>query len=596
MSTPATQLFGGGDDPTPAANGDSLVGTQVGAFTLVRKIGEGGMGSVYLGEHAVIGSRVAVKMLHPHLATSKEVVNRFFAEARAVNLIGHENIVSIFDLNAVPPDRYYLVMEYLEGEPLSSLIAKPMAPALMAKIFSQVCDALDAAHAAGVVHRDLKPENIFVVKRGRNPHFAKVLDFGIAKLFNVTTGEHTSLGAVIGTPEYMSPEQAAGDQIDGRSDVYALGVIAYRLLTGQLPFTGRGLAQILIAHHSRTPTAPNTLRPELPAALSEAVMRALAKDPGQRFPSAGAFAEAVDAAVLPSTRTPPLPTPAPRHQTSLAGHLDRAGRPPLAVRCGDISKGGVFLSEISEFPPLFGRAKLTLNGPEGPFSSEVEIVRHVTPEQAKTWGMQPGVGVQFVNPPQEFRSQVARLLGALPVLSPATPHLGGDPEADRVLERFRDRPEDPYLLLGARADSDFGDLRALVLEARETLTVLAQRQLSIAQRNMRDQLLSRITQAERTLCDPEARARFDADRGNFVGIARCIAAGLPPEKLEVLQREYRQKHPDSGNKAEIHLIAGEALAAQGDLQRALTELEAGLAVDPLAFSLHQRYWKVRRRV
>ena len=594
VPTPATQLFAGTDTPAPT-NGDGLVGTQIGAFTLVRKLGEGGMGSVFLGEHAVIGSKVAVKMLHPHLATSREVVNRFFAEARAVNLIGHENIVSIFDLNAVPPDKYYLVMEYLEGQPLSNLCAEPMEPALAVKILSQACDALEAAHAAGVVHRDLKPENIFVLKRGRNPHFVKVLDFGIAKLFHSNPSERTSLGAVIGTPEFMSPEQAVGEAIDGRSDVYALGVIAYRLLTGELPFTGRGLAAILLAHASKPPRPLEQLRPELPKALCAAVLRALAKDPAERFQKAGDFAEALEAAVKPGPT--PLPIlPAPRHQAGFKGQLERTGRPPLEVRCQDISKGGVFLAELAELPPLFSRGKLTLSTGEGTLSSEVEIVRHVTPEQARTWGMSPGAGVQFVNPSGSFRDKVGRLIAGLPMIPTPAPPPGGDPEADQVLERFRERPDDPYLLLGARADSDFGDLRALVRDARSALETLTQKHLSPTQKATRERLLGRIAQAEATLCDPIARARYDAVRGNFYGIARCIAAGLDLDRLATLQKEYREKHPEASERAEIHLITGEALAAQGDMRRAITEFEAGLAVDPLAFSLHQRYWKARRRV
>ncbi|RKH33326.1 serine/threonine-protein kinase, partial [Corallococcus llansteffanensis] len=177
-------------------------------FRLVRRVGRGGMGSVYLGEHESIGSRVAVKVLHEHLARYPELVQRFHAEARAVNLIGHENIVSIFDLNAAAP-RPYLIMEYLEGAPLSAWVGTPLSAAAVVPMLSQVCDALEAAHARGIVHRDLKPDNIFLVKRGRGMPFVKVLDFGIAKLLDASMPE-TLAGIIVGTPEYMAPEQSLG--------------------------------------------------------------------------------------------------------------------------------------------------------------------------------------------------------------------------------------------------------------------------------------------------------------------------------------------------------------------------------------------------
>ena len=223
---------------TPASSApDPLLGTTVGSFRLVRRIGHGGMGSVYLGEQALIGSKVAVKVLHEHLASDASLVQRFYAEARAVNLIGHPNIVNIFDMNVVPPRRYYLIMEYLEGEPLSAAPPGPMAPEHAIPILIQVCQARQAAHARGVVHRDLKPENIFLCRRD-GPPFVKILDFGIAKLFGseMQLGQ-THAGWIVGTPEYMAPEQGSGEGLDGRADLYALGIIAYRLATGRLPFT-----------------------------------------------------------------------------------------------------------------------------------------------------------------------------------------------------------------------------------------------------------------------------------------------------------------------------------------------------------------------
>jgi serine/threonine protein kinase len=192
-----------------AVENDPIVGTTLGSFKISRVIGRGGMGTVYLGEHAIIGSRVAIKVLQERLASDEGLVARFYAEARAVNLIGHENIVNIFDMNVVPPHRYYLVMEFLEGKPLNHLMTQPVPAAVSIPILTQVCDALQAAHEAGVVHRDLKPENIFLIRRGKLENFVKVLDFGLAKLLDTTRSNTlTAAGLIVGTPEFMSPEQA----------------------------------------------------------------------------------------------------------------------------------------------------------------------------------------------------------------------------------------------------------------------------------------------------------------------------------------------------------------------------------------------------
>ena len=319
-----TQLRGR-DEPK-----DALIGTVVGSFRLVRKLGEGGMGSVYLGEHMQIGSKVAVKFLHEHFASNEALVQRFLAEARAVNLIGHENIINIFDMNVLPPRRHYLVMEYLQGVSLGSLLKSPILPSTAVPLLTQVCDALHAAHTHGVIHRDLKPENIFLLRRERMPWFVKVLDFGIAKLLERGPAQAlTSAGALIGTPEYMAPEQWRGQQVDGRTDLYALGIIAYTLLTGRQPFSGKGLGELLQAHLTQAPVPPRAVCPEVPTVLSDVVMRAMARRPEDRFQDALELRAALERAMAssagnvspaPSARTPvpaaPSASPAPRRPSS----------------------------------------------------------------------------------------------------------------------------------------------------------------------------------------------------------------------------------------------------------------------------------------
>ncbi|AKF80087.1 serine/threonine-protein kinase [Myxococcus fulvus 124B02] len=274
---------------------DPLVGTKLGSFRLVRRLGRGGMGAVYLGEHVSIGSRVAVKVLHEHLATYPELVQRFHAEARAVNVIGHENIVSIFDLNAGPP-RPYLIMEYLDGAPLSAWVGSPLPAPAVVSVLSQVCDALQAAHLSGIVHRDLKPDNVFLVRRGRGTPFVKVLDFGIAKLADANMPQ-THAGIIVGTPEYMAPEQSLSRRVDGRADLYALGVIAYQLVTGRLPFEDEGLTAQLVAHQMRAPPPPRSVHAAVPVSLERVILRALAKTPEERYATAAILRAALEGAL-----------------------------------------------------------------------------------------------------------------------------------------------------------------------------------------------------------------------------------------------------------------------------------------------------------
>lgn len=289
----------------PTADDDPLIGTTIGSFLVTRRLGLGGMGTVYLGEQAAIGSKVAIKVLHEHLASNPSLVQRFYAEARATNLIGHEHIVSIIDLSVLPPNRYYFIMEYLEGKALNEL-PRPMAAKDVVHIVTQACEALQAAHAHGVVHRDLKPENMILIRRGRNEQFLKILDFGIAKLFATElAGQKTVAGMIMGTPEFMAPEQTTGHAVDGRTDLYALGIIAYELATGQLPFSGNNLADLLVAQRVQAAVPPHVLNPSIPVALSVAILRAMEKAPEARWQTADEFREALDASLSSLTRAPP---------------------------------------------------------------------------------------------------------------------------------------------------------------------------------------------------------------------------------------------------------------------------------------------------
>src|SRR3954469_4519171 len=281
---------------------DLLIGQTIGNYLVTQKLGEGGMGSVYLAEHPSIGKKVALKVLHSEFSTNQEVTGRFFHEAKAVNDIGHPNIVDIVDYGILQTaggreQLVYFIMEYLAGLTLSQLIRAeaPLPPERALGIALQVADALSASHRCGIVHRDLKPDNIILSQRGRERDFVKLLDFGIAKLSSGSAASsQTKTGLLMGTPAYMSPEQCEGrnDKVDWRTDVYALGIVMYEMLTGRVPFQGEGYGEILVQHLTRPPAPPSQIR-MLPAHVEVVVLKALEKRADLRYPTMDEFMRAM---------------------------------------------------------------------------------------------------------------------------------------------------------------------------------------------------------------------------------------------------------------------------------------------------------------
>lgn len=339
---------------------DPLLGQWLGSYRVARVLGRGGMGTVYIAVHPNIGSRVAIKVLTPESSTRPELVERFFSEARAVNVIKNENIVNVLDLAALPDGRPYIVMEYLEGASLTSVIAQcgPLPLGWLCRLAMDVLDALRAAHAHGIIHRDLKPDNIFVTSSGRT----KVLDFGIAKLKREATvvSAETRTGALLGTPHYMSPEQARGLSVDPRSDLYSLGMILFEGTAGKRPFDAESLYDLLRLQIETVPPPLGSLRPDTPPLLQQIVTRAVAKEPGARFQTAEEMANALSqlATLLPapswqppafsgaavplaSTLRPftPAPTPAP-HMGTLSG----SGVVEVRASTTRPSRGGVAIA------------------------------------------------------------------------------------------------------------------------------------------------------------------------------------------------------------------------------------------------------------
>ncbi len=273
----------------PAAHGDPYLGTVVAdRYRVLSKLGEGGMGVVYLAEHIIIEKKVALKILSEDFARKADLVQRFMQEAKAASKIGHENIVDITDFGETPSGSVFFTMEYLEGSDLAGHIRKggPIAFPRTRHVVTQICRALGAAHAKGIIHRDMKPENVFLIEREGEADFVKILDFGIAKMNTMEEGARlTRTGMIFGTPEYMSPEQAKGDRPDHRVDIYAVGCILYEMLTGDVPFHADTFMGVLTKHMFEAPMPLNQRAPQanIPADVEAVVMKALAKDRDQRF-------------------------------------------------------------------------------------------------------------------------------------------------------------------------------------------------------------------------------------------------------------------------------------------------------------------------
>ncbi len=312
-------------------------GTKLGEYQLEHKLGQGGMGVVYEAVHPLIGKRAAIKILKKELCADPGSLERFVDEARVVNQIGHPNIVDVFAFGEMPDGRSYFVMELLKGETLRARIARSkLSLDEVRNIIKPLARALQAAHDKGVIHRDLKPDNVFLVEVPDEQPTAKLLDFGIAKLAkNDHRVEKTATGAIVGTPQYIAPEQAKGYAIDHRADIYGLGAILFELLTGRPPFVADNAMEMVAKHLMEAPVRPSTLAPAITAELDDLVLRMLAKTPDGR-PSLGEVIAVIErsrtsSATLPFDRPTPPPTksdPATPVPTASAALADRSAPLP----------------------------------------------------------------------------------------------------------------------------------------------------------------------------------------------------------------------------------------------------------------------------
>lgn len=317
----------------PEQSQTSSVGEIIGGrYRLTKLLGQGGMGEVYAAEHTTITKRVAVKLLHKEISANQEAVVRFRQEAQSASSIGHENIIAIDDFGTMPDGRVYMCMEYLDGENLSERLHRlKEIPSLEAiDLMLQVCEGLGVAHAKGIVHRDMKPENVFISKRPNGTDIVKILDFGIAKVStDGGTDNLTKTGTVFGTPHYMSPEQAMGQKIDHRADIYSVGVMLFELFTGQVPYKAESFMGILSQHITQPTPLPSFVNPSraVPPAIEAIILRAMSKKPEERFSSMQSMIEALKAARVDIERS----STAGAHKPSVSPVVQKASVSSPAV-------------------------------------------------------------------------------------------------------------------------------------------------------------------------------------------------------------------------------------------------------------------------
>ncbi|MDX2054941.1 MAG: serine/threonine-protein kinase [Polyangiaceae bacterium] len=288
------------NEAIPLTKHDPYIGCIVDQRYKVEKVlGEGGMGVVYQCRHTIIGKLVAMKVLRADLARDSEVTERFLNEAKSASGIGNPHIIDISDFGRLPDGSTYFIMEFLDGVPLSSAFSEgqPTPIARLLNIARQLAEGLSAAHNANIVHRDLKPDNIFLLTRGKQKDFVKILDFGIAKVSSAGQGKLTRAGTVFGTPHYMSPEQAAGAPVDHRGDIYSFGVILYEMASGKVPFDADNFMGILTQHMYKSPVPIRALVPQpqdVPPGLEAIILKCLSKRPEQRYNSMDELVEEFD--------------------------------------------------------------------------------------------------------------------------------------------------------------------------------------------------------------------------------------------------------------------------------------------------------------
>jgi len=415
--------------PRPSRDADLPPGTVLNEYSVDTKIGQGGMGAVFSAVHPKIGKRAAIKVLRHDLCQDPIVVERFLNEARVVNEIGHPNIVDVFAFGQLPDGRSYLVMEWLKGETLKDRLARgPLDPVEACVILRALARALEAAHDKGIIHRDLKPDNVYLVEERDDVPRVKLLDFGIAKLVRADQAvSRTATGAMIGTPQYVAPEQAKGHHMDTRVDIYSLGCVAFEMLSGRPPFEADNPMEMVAKHLMEEPVHVATFVPDVPAELDELVFAMLAKDREQR-PTLTEIA-----AVLEQVQKQPAGKRSPRSREAVHAFAvtSRVDVPPdgvtrvrrrvrrhqrlakLGILAGGIAMGAVafmVVSAVTAPAPAPNPAPAAAPAPEPESSAVAAPATAPVAPSAPVVAPPDAVAAEPVNPPVE------------PVKSPAHVH------------------------------------------------------------------------------------------------------------------------------------------------------------------------------
>jgi eukaryotic-like serine/threonine-protein kinase len=317
---------------------EDLTGTVIdGRYRVEQIIGRGGMGSVYAGRHIVVGKRVALKVLRPGLERSEDVLSRFVREAQAANSVKSPHIAEVFDFGQLPSGHFYAAMELLEGKSLAEAMrARLLTRDQLLYVFTQLAETLAETHEAGVIHRDLKPENVFLTRDPGSTNaalmYVKILDFGVAKLVGAADGGLTQSGVILGTPYYMAPEQARGEAIDHRVDIYSLGVVMFHAFTGRLPFMADSAVGVLTKHAIDPPPRPSSVS-QVDPGVEQLILRCLEKQPGSRFASMRDIADELRALRRdPSlSASPGVPHPEPKADTYMGASVTGGHRASVAT-------------------------------------------------------------------------------------------------------------------------------------------------------------------------------------------------------------------------------------------------------------------------
>ncbi|MDB4906459.1 MAG: hypothetical protein JWO05_1243 [Gemmatimonadetes bacterium] len=358
-----------------------LVGSIIAdRYHVLRKLGEGGMGQVYLAEHVKMGRKSAVKVMNPGMVNDSDAISRFNREASNASRINHPNVCAVYDFGETPEGIIYLAMEYIEGQSLNGLIEDQGAlnPLRAADIARQTGEALSVAHDMGIVHRDLKPDNIMLTKNRDGSDCVKVVDFGIAKAANSEAQKVTKTGLVVGTPEYMSPEQLAGDKLDGRSDIYALGLVAFNMLTGKLPFPAETVQESMIMRLTDKPRQLAEMKGDTTwsAEVQDVLNKALERDASLRYQTANQFGkelykavESMPASAMSTDGTMVMgaqSVPATRIAAAVPGAAPAAPAPVVPAP-GTVAPGPVSPAGKSKMPLMAGGGIVLLAAAAGAF-------------------------------------------------------------------------------------------------------------------------------------------------------------------------------------------------------------------------------------